>query len=59
MPFLAGSSRLKYRRFLAYNAAGALTWGVGSVLLGYLAGSSYKAVEDAVGPIRLGLSPSS
>ena len=22
MPFLAGSSRLRYRKFLAYNAAG-------------------------------------
>jgi membrane-associated protein len=51
MPFLAGSSRLRYRKFLAYNAAGAVMWGVGSVLLGYLAGSSYKAVERAVGPI--------
>jgi membrane protein DedA with SNARE-associated domain len=51
MPFLAGSSHLRYRRFFAYNATGGLIWGVGSVLLGYLAGSSYEAVERVAGPI--------
>ncbi len=51
MPFLAGSSHLRYRTFLAYNAAGAVIWGIGSVLLGYLAGNSYRAVERAIGPI--------
>jgi membrane-associated protein len=51
MPFLAGSSHLRYRRFAVYNAAGGLVWGVGSVLLGYLAGNSYKAIERAVGPV--------
>ena len=45
MPFFAGSSGMRYPRFLAYNAAGGLVWGVGSVLLGYLAGNSYTAVE--------------
>ncbi|WFR74608.1 hypothetical protein P9209_16815 [Prescottella defluvii] len=40
MPALAGMSRMPYRRFLAYNAAGGLVWGIGFVLLGYLAGSS-------------------
>lgn len=49
VPFLAGVSRMRYRRFLAYNAAGGLVWGVGSVLLGYLAGNSYSAIEDTFG----------
>jgi membrane-associated protein len=49
MPFLAGTSHMPYRRFLAYNAAGALVWGVGSVLLGYLAGNSYAAIERTFG----------
>jgi membrane protein DedA with SNARE-associated domain len=49
MPFLAGASHMRYRRFLAYNAAGGLAWGIGSVLLGYLAGNSYAAIEKAVG----------
>jgi membrane protein DedA with SNARE-associated domain len=51
MPFLAGTSHMRYPRFLAYNAAGGLAWGVGSVLLGYLAGNSYTAVEHAFGRV--------
>jgi membrane protein DedA with SNARE-associated domain len=49
MPFLAGTSHMRYRRFLAYNAAGGLAWGLGSVLLGYLAGNSYTAIEKTFG----------
>ena len=49
MPALAGTAAMPYRRFLAYNAAGGLVWGTGFVLLGYLAGNSYAAVERAVG----------
>jgi membrane protein DedA with SNARE-associated domain len=49
MPFLAGTSRMHYPRFLAYNAAGGLVWGTGAVLLGFLAGNSYAAIERTVG----------
>jgi membrane-associated protein len=49
MPALAGTAGMPYRRFLAYNAAGGLLWGTGFVLLGYLAGNSYAAVEKTVG----------
>lgn len=49
MPFLAGTSRMRYRQFLAYNAAGGLAWGLSCVLLGYLAGNSYGVVEKYVG----------
>jgi membrane-associated protein len=49
MPFLAGASHMRYRRFLAYNAAGGLVWGTGSVLLGYLAGNSYTTLEHTFG----------
>ncbi|MDQ0693516.1 DedA family protein [Arthrobacter sp. W4I7] len=49
MPALAGTSRMPYRRFLVFNAAGALVWGAGFVLLGYLAGNSYEAVAKAAG----------
>jgi len=40
---------MPYGRFFAYNAAGGLVWGIGFVLLGYLAGNSYEAVAKAVG----------
>lgn len=49
MPAMAGLSEMPYRRFLAYNAAGGLVWGVGVALLGYFAGASYKKVESVLG----------
>ena len=50
-PFLAGTSHMQYRKFFAYNFAGALIWGIGSVVLGYFAGDSYKAIERVVGSV--------
>jgi membrane-associated protein len=49
MPALAGLSRMPYARFLAWNAAGGLVWGVGVTLLGYFAGASYTRVEQTLG----------
>lgn len=49
MPALAGISRMPYRRFLVWNAIGGTVWGVGFVLLGYLAGNSWDTVASQVG----------
>jgi membrane-associated protein len=49
MPALAGTARMPYGRFLAYNVAGGLTWGVAVVALGYAAGASYATIEKKVG----------
>jgi membrane protein DedA with SNARE-associated domain len=49
MPAAAGAAQVRYRTFTVYNVLGGLIWGVGYVLLGYLAGSAYAAVERAVG----------
>jgi membrane-associated protein len=49
MPFLAGSARMPYRTFLAFNAAGGLLWATAVVLLGYFAGASYATIEKYVG----------
>jgi membrane protein DedA with SNARE-associated domain len=49
MPALAGASKMPYRRFLAWNAAGGIVWGTGFVVLGYAAGASYHQVEKQVG----------
>ncbi|MGN6687537.1 MAG: DedA family protein, partial [Actinomycetales bacterium] len=49
MPFLAGSSRMHYPKFLAYNAAGGIAWGATVTLLGYAAGASYAKVEKTFG----------
>lgn len=49
MPGLAGLSHMPYPRFLVFNAAGALVWGGGVVLLGYAAGQSYDQVGRLLG----------
>jgi membrane protein DedA with SNARE-associated domain len=51
MPFLSGTAHLRYRTFLAYNAAGGVVWGGAAVLLGYLAGMSYQAVARIFGEV--------
>ena len=55
VPALAGLSQLPYRRFLLFNAAGGLIWGVGYSLLGYLAGSAYKRVASIAGEAAAGV----
>jgi membrane-associated protein len=49
VPTLAGVSQMRYRTFLAFNAAGGLIWGVGFCLVGYLAGTAYNRVANVVG----------
>jgi membrane-associated protein len=55
MPALAGVSRMPYGRFLAFNAAGGLLWGVAVVLLGFFAGQSYAAVAGVLGKVGAAL----
>jgi membrane protein DedA with SNARE-associated domain len=51
MPFLAGTARMPYPRFLTWNWLGGIAWGTVVVLLGYAAGASYAQVEKSFGPI--------
>jgi membrane-associated protein len=51
MPALAGSARMPYLRFLAYNASGGIAWGVTVVLAGYFAGESFAKVEHVMGRV--------
>lgn len=53
MPGLAGTARMPYRRFLAFNAAGGLVWALGFTLLGYAAGASYQRIEKIAGNVSL------
>jgi len=52
-PFVAGSARMPYARFLAYNVAGAIPWTVACVFLGYFLGETWPIAEKWVG--RAGL----
>ncbi len=53
VPGLAGMSEIHFPTFLAYNAAGGILWGTGFVLLGYVAGASYRHIERIAGKIGL------
>jgi len=53
VPSLAGMGRMPYRRFLLWNATGALVWAPAVVLAGYTAGAQYRRVESVFG--RAGL----
>jgi membrane protein DedA with SNARE-associated domain len=55
MPALAGIAHMPYRRFLVFNAAGGVVWGVIFVLVGDVAGNSYKKFETVVGRGSAGL----
>lgn len=44
MPFAAGSSRMRYPTFLAWNAAGGVLWGSGVVLLGWAFANALSTV---------------
>lgn len=50
---LAGVGHMRYSRFFAFDAAGAVLWAVGHTLLGYVAGRSYEELERWLGPAGL------
>jgi membrane protein DedA with SNARE-associated domain/membrane-associated phospholipid phosphatase len=49
MPFVAGSRRMAYLKFLSFNAAGCIVWASIFAVLGYLAGKSWRIVEKWIG----------
>jgi len=52
-PILAGVGRMKYAKFISYNALGALLWGAGMTLLGFTLGSIIPDSERYVLPLSL------
>jgi membrane protein DedA with SNARE-associated domain len=53
VPFVAGTSRMRYRQFLIYNALGAVLWAIGFVILGYVLGASWQVAEKWIGRTSL------
>jgi undecaprenyl-diphosphatase len=53
VPFVAGTSRMRYRQFLIYNALGAVLWSIGFVTLGYVLGASWQVAEKWIGRTSL------
>lgn len=56
-PFIAGASKMPFRRFLPYDIAGAGIWGCGLVILGYVFWQSFDKLIQAAkqGALALGL----
>jgi membrane-associated protein len=53
VPFFAGAVRLRYLRFLLFNVFGGVVWAAGSVIIGYVAGASWRLVEHWIGRAAL------
>jgi membrane protein DedA with SNARE-associated domain len=49
VPFVAGTAHMPRRTFFAYNATGALLWGVAVAMLGYSLGASWRLAEKWLG----------
>lgn len=49
VPFLAGSTKMTYRKFLPYNVLGAALWSSAVVLLGFFVGASWHTAERWIG----------
>lgn len=55
IPGAAGMAGLRYRTFLTWNVASAVIWGAMSVMIGFLAGSSWRHVEHIASSVGLGV----
>ena len=49
MPFVAGSHRMAYPKFLFFNAAGCIVWAGIFTILGYLTGKSWRIAARWIG----------
>jgi membrane-associated protein len=50
-PIVAGATGMAYRRFLAFNLAGAFLWGVGVTTAGYTLGKAIPSIDRYLLPI--------
>jgi hypothetical protein len=51
LPIVAGTVRMRYRRFLAAAVVGALTWSALYMTIGALAGASYRAMAEQLNEV--------
>jgi undecaprenyl-diphosphatase len=49
VPSLSGAAGIRYPVFFAFNVLGGVTWATSFILLGYLAGRSWRTVENLMG----------
>lgn len=53
-PIVAGAGKMERKTFMKYNIIGALLWGIGITLLGYVAGDKIPNIEKYVTPVIIG-----
>jgi membrane protein DedA with SNARE-associated domain len=52
---VAGVAHMEWRRFIVYDVAGAVIWGIGHSMLGYALGASYERWEKYATPVGLAI----
>ena len=52
-PFVAGSSKVPFKKFMFYNIAGGLSWGILFSLIGYIFGKGYKIASHYIDEVLL------
>jgi membrane-associated protein len=52
-PILAGVGKMRYARFVTYNAIGGILWGAGMVSLGFFLGALIPGSKNYVLPLSL------
>ncbi|TVP47815.1 MAG: hypothetical protein EA350_04245 [Gemmatimonadales bacterium] len=53
VPFLAGASRMPYRRFVIYDVPATIGWAVAWTTLGFVLGESWELLQDVAGTAAL------
>ncbi|MFT4199695.1 DedA family protein [Gordonia sp. (in: high G+C Gram-positive bacteria)] len=53
-PIVAGSARMPFAKFTAYNVVGAIVWGCGITLLGYWLGQ-FETIQKLIEPIFIAI----
>jgi membrane-associated protein len=55
IPIAAGAAKMKYNRFLLFNALGGLLWGISLPILGYTLGRSVPNIDKYLLPVIFGV----
>jgi membrane-associated protein len=55
VPIAAGTAKMKYTRFLLFNALGGLLWGISLPILGYTIGRTVPSIDRYLLPVIFGI----
>lgn len=53
VPFFAGASKIEYRKFIIFDASGAIIWSAIHIIIGYFFGENYQRVQAVFGGIGI------